>query len=58
MLFPKAPASYGKKVMKEFSLHWTSIHRSSEKVSQILKILFQTGDINIFVICPLVVMLT
>ena len=48
-LFPTAPASCGKEVLIQFLLHFTSIHMSS-KVSQIFKILFQTGDINIFVL--------
>ena len=48
-LFPTAPASCGKEVLIQFLLHFTSIHMSS-KVSQIFKILFQTGDINIFVV--------
>ena len=33
-----------------FLLHCTSICMSSKRVPQILKILFQTGDINIFVL--------
>ena len=32
-------------------LHCTSICMRSKNVSQIFKILFQTGDINIFVLC-------
>ena len=44
MLFPEAPASYD----KEIFLHCTSIYMSSKRVSQIFKILFQTGDINDF----------
>ena len=50
MLFPKAPASCGKNFLKWFSLHCTSFWMSSKSVSQIFKILFQTGDINIFVL--------
>ena len=49
MLFLKAPASCGKKILK-YLLHCTPIHMSSKKVSQIFKILFQTGDINILVL--------
>ena len=47
MLFPKAPTSCGKKNLKQFLLHCTSICMSSKSVSQIL---FQTGYINIFVL--------
>ena len=50
MLFLKAPASCGKKILKYFLTHFTSICMNSKSVSQILKILFQTGDINIFVL--------
>ena len=50
MLFPKAPASCCKKILNYFLLHCTSIFMSSKSVSQIFKILFQTGDINIFVL--------
>ena len=46
MLFPKSPAFCGKKSI----VHCTSICMSSKRVSQIFKILFQTGDINIFVL--------
>ena len=49
MLFPKAPASCCKKILKYFLLHCTSIFMSSKFVSQIFKILYQTRDINIFV---------
>ena len=42
MLFPKAPAYCCKKVLNYFLLHCT--------LSQIFKILFQTGHINIFVL--------
>ena len=49
MLFPKAPASCCKKVLNQFLLHFTFISMSSKSVCQIFKILFQTGDINIFV---------
>ena len=48
--FPKAPASCGKKILKLFSLHCTSICMSSKIVSQIFKIFSQTGDINVFVL--------
>ena len=40
MLFPKAPASCGKKVLKQFLLHCNSICMISKSVSQIFKILF------------------
>ena len=46
MLFPKTPASCRKKVL----LHCASMFMSSKSVSQIFKILFQTGDINTFVL--------
>ena len=49
MLFPKAPASWFRKILNWFLLHCTSIFMSSKSVSQIFKILFQTGDINILV---------
>ena len=49
MLFPKTPAFCRKKILKLFLLHCTSVFMSSKKVSQILKILFQAGDTNIFV---------
>ena len=51
MLFPKAPASCGKKILKQFLLHCTSICMSSKAMSHIFKVLFHTGDINIFVLC-------
>ena len=50
MLFPKDPASYDKKILRYFLQYSTSICMSSKSVSQIFKILFQTGDINIFVL--------
>ena len=50
MLFPKAPTSCCKKILNYFLLHCTSIFMSSKSVSQIFKILFQTGDINVFVL--------
>ena len=49
MLFPKAPACCCKTILNEFLLHFTSIFLSSKRVSQIFKIFFQVGDINIFV---------
>ena len=49
MLFPKAPACCCKTILNEFLLHFTSIFISSKRVSQIFKIFFQVGDINIFV---------
>ena len=45
MLIPKAPASCCK-----FLLRCTFIFMSSKSLSQIFKILFQTEDINIFVL--------
>ena len=51
MFFPEAPASCDKEILKQFLLHFTSTCMSSKSVSQIFKILFQTGDINIFVVC-------
>ena len=50
MLFAKAPASNGKKKLKQILLHCTSICMSSKSMSQILKILFETEDINSFVL--------
>ena len=50
MLFPKTPTSCGKKILKYFLLHCTSICMSSKSISQIFKILFQAGDNNIFVL--------
>ena len=47
MLFLKAPVSCGKKrlcYIVLLLLHCASICMSSKSVSQILKILFQTGD--------------
>ena len=49
MLFPKAPASYCKTILNEFLLQCTSICISSKIVSD-FKNLFQTGNINIFVL--------
>ena len=51
MLFLKAPVSCCNKFLNYFLLHGTSIFMSSRTVSRIFKILFQTGDINIFVLC-------
>ena len=50
MLFPKVPDSCCKKILNLLLLHCTSIFMSSKSVSQIFKNLFQTGDINIFVL--------
>ena len=52
ILFPKSPASCWKKFWNNFCciIH-TSIFTSSKSVSQIFKILFQTWDINIFILC-------
>ena len=49
-VFPEAPASYDKKELKDFLLHCTFTCMSSKTVPGIFKILFQTGDINIFVL--------
>ena len=50
-IFSKAfVAPFHKKILKQFLLHCTSICMSSKSVSQIFKILFQTGNINIFVL--------
>ena len=50
MLFSEAPASSDKKKLKQFLLHCTSICMSSKNGFKNFKILFQTGDINIFVL--------
>ena len=50
MLFPQALASCYKKILNKFLLHSTSIFMSSKCLSQIFKILFQTGEINVFVL--------
>ena len=50
MLFPEAPASCDKEILKKILLHCTSIRISSKPVSQTFKILFQTGDINLYVL--------
>ena len=49
-LFLKAPGSCGKKIVKIFLKHCASICMTSKYLSQTFKILFQTGDINIFVL--------
>ena len=46
MLFPKAPASCDQKYLKLFLLHYFM----SSSVSQSLKILLQTIDVNILVL--------
>ena len=51
MLYQKASASCCKKKLNYDLLHYTSIFMSSKSVSQIFKILFQTGDTDIFVRC-------
>ena len=51
MSFPKAPASCCKKILNQFLLHCPSTFMSLKSVSHIFKILFQTGYINIFVLC-------
>ena len=50
MLFPKALASCCKKNLNYFLLHCTPLFMNSKSVSQIFKILFKTGDINVFVL--------
>ena len=50
MLFPEAPASYGKRILKSLLMYFTSICINLKIVPQIFKILFQTGIINIFVL--------
>ena len=50
ILFPEALAFCGEKVLKQFLLHCISICISSKNLSRIFKILFQTGNINIFVL--------
>ena len=50
MLFPEAPAPYGKKKIKQFLLHCTSICLISKSMPQIFKILFPIGCNNIFVL--------
>ena len=47
LLFSKAPGCCGTKILKLFLLYCTFICISSKIVYQILKILFQTGDIDI-----------
>ena len=49
MLFPKAPASGCKNILTDFCCI-VLLYLWAQKVSQIFKILFQTGDINIFVL--------
>ena len=48
VLLPKAPASCCKNILNYFLLDCTTIYMSSKIVSQSFKILYQTGDINIF----------
>ena len=50
MLVAKALVSCCKKILNQFLLHCTSTFLSSESVSQIFKILFQTRRVNIFVL--------
>ena len=49
-IFPLTPASCDKKFLKQFLLHCTSICISSKSMLQSFKILFQTEDINIYVL--------
>ena len=49
-LFLKAPGSCGKRIVKIFLKHCASICMTSKYLSQTFKILFQTGNINIFVL--------
>ena len=53
MLLPEVPASCDKDILKQFLVHCSSICMSPKSVSQIFKILFQTGDINSFVLLVL-----
>ena len=46
----KAPGSCGKRIVKIFLQHCASICMTSKYLSQTFKILFQTGNINIFVL--------
>ena len=48
--FQKLQLLVVKKILLIFAAVYTSIIMSSKSVSQIFKILFQTGDINIFVL--------
>ena len=50
MLFPKAPASCCQKILNQLLLHSTSTFMSSKSLSQPFKILFETGDVNVFVL--------
>ena len=49
LIFPKAPASCGKKSGNSFCCVLLFVW--AQKVSQIFKILFQTGDFDIVVLC-------
>ena len=49
MLFPEAPDSCDKEILKWFLLHCVSVSMGSKSASQIFKILFQTQNISIFV---------
>ena len=49
-IFPLTPASCDKKFLKQFLLHCTSVCMSSKRMLQSFKILFQTEDINIYVL--------
>ena len=51
MLFQEVPAFCGKIILKQFLLHGTFICMSSKSMSQIFEILFQIGDMNLFVLC-------
>ena len=50
MLFPEGSGSCDKEILRNFLLHSTSISMSSKGLSQIFKIFFQTGYVNIFVL--------
>ena len=54
MLFPKAPASCCKNILNQFFLHCISVFMSSKIMYQIFKILFHTGEIDIFVLSGVV----
>ena len=50
MLFPKASASCGKKKNELIFPAWYFYLYELKSISWIFKILFQTGDVNIFVL--------
>ena len=50
ILFPEAPVSCDKEILKQFLTHCPSICMSSKSTSQTFKILILTGDSNNFVL--------